>query len=94
MRNSNQIIQPTQLLSLAEAAKILKIRRTEVSRIIHNGEIKVIELGKRIKIPASAIADWVESSSKYIVSKKSNCESVNLCYIENPKDLMKRLRRG
>lgn len=86
--------QPSyRLLSISEAAKKLNLRRSEVSKLVWNGEIKIIEIGKRIKIPEPAVAEWINATSKYLVVKRPFHELENLCTKVSAKDIIKRLRR-
>lgn len=90
----NNFPQPSyRLLSISEAAKKLNLRRSEVSKLIWNGKIKIIEIGKRVKIPESAVAEWINATSKYLVMKRPYAAAENLCVKESPKDIIKRLRR-
>lgn len=52
---------PASPLTVAEAAKFLKISRTTVCRLLDDGTIRSLRVGKRRLIPMDAIADFLGS---------------------------------
>jgi excisionase family DNA binding protein len=58
----------TQIMSLPtctvdEAAKVLRIGRTQAYTAVRSGEIRSIHIGKRVLIPTNAIRQLLEGSS-------------------------------
>lgn len=60
MLNHNELA----LLSVNQAAKILSIRNENVKYLIATGKIKVIEIGKRNKIPYAELIRFVNEELK------------------------------
>lgn len=49
------------VMTVAEAARLLKIARSEAYKLISQGEIPVIRLGKAIRIPRDPFLAWLQS---------------------------------
>lgn len=52
-----------RLLSINEARDILKIRHSTVKRLIEEGKIEIIPIGKRYKIPILSLYKFVEENT-------------------------------
>jgi len=52
-----------RLLSVNEAREILKVRHETVKKLIKEGRIEVIMIGKRIKIPMRSLETFIKESS-------------------------------
>lgn len=52
-----------KLFSINEVAKVFGIRHKNVKQLINTGKLKVIKIGKRIKIPAINITEFINSES-------------------------------
>lgn len=64
---SNEVaIDSLRLLSVNEAREILKIRHEAVKKLIEDGKIDVIIIGKRIKIPMRNLNKFIEENSRRI----------------------------
>jgi excisionase family DNA binding protein len=51
---------PKVLLRIAEAAHRLSLGRSTVYEMVAAGQLPVVRWGRAARIPASAIADWVQ----------------------------------
>ena len=49
------------LLRIPEAAEVLGIGRSTLYELMATGEIPVVRIGRAVRIPRIAIADWVDS---------------------------------
>ena len=47
------------LLSVIEAARILRISKTKAYKMIHNNELPHVQMGGRIVVPEKAIYSWI-----------------------------------
>ncbi|MBM3465953.1 MAG: helix-turn-helix domain-containing protein [Armatimonadetes bacterium] len=52
------------LLKLSEAARLLSLGRTTVYAMVASGELPVVHIGRAVRIPAAALAVWVEAQSQ------------------------------
>jgi len=85
-----------KLLSVNEGSKILQIRSESVKKLIKEGRIEVIIIGKRIKIPMISLKKFIDQNAK-IISDELNEEylSSSKCYINDKVDsiIKKHIRR-
>jgi excisionase family DNA binding protein len=58
--STSPAIDPTLLLTVAEAAAILKISRSKTYELIASGEIESVTIGRSRRIPTSALVAFVE----------------------------------
>jgi excisionase family DNA binding protein len=47
------------LLSVAEAAKLLRVGRTLAYEMIARGELPSVRLGRTIRVPRSSLQEWI-----------------------------------
>ena len=52
------------LLTIEQAAERLGIGRTQLYSLMTSGELQVVRIGKCVRVPARALADWVDSRSE------------------------------
>ncbi len=43
-----------------EAAKELRIGRSKMFQLIHNGDIETVQIGRSRRVPAAALEDYVD----------------------------------
>ena len=48
------------LLSIPEAAERVSLGRTKLYELIVRGEIPTVRIGRSVRIPARALAEWAE----------------------------------
>ena len=51
-----------ELLTVKEAATLLKTSRVQVRRMIQNGELIAVKVGREYRIPISSIEDFLQCS--------------------------------
>jgi excisionase family DNA binding protein len=51
---------PDRLYSITEAAERMSIGRSLAYDLIGRGELRVVRAGRRVLVPGSAIADYIE----------------------------------
>ncbi len=52
----------TELLTVKEAADWLKTSRVQVRRMIQNGELAAVKVGREYRIPIASIREFVENN--------------------------------
>jgi len=55
-------VRPT-LLTVPEVAKLLKVGRNRVYELVASKQIPSVKFGARLRIPAKALRDWIETRS-------------------------------
>lgn len=54
---------PDRLLSIPEAAEAMSIGRTTLYGLIGQGRIRTVRAGRRVLVPANAIAEYVREAA-------------------------------
>ncbi|HEX6349874.1 MAG TPA: helix-turn-helix domain-containing protein [Candidatus Dormibacteraeota bacterium] len=49
----------TLLLNAEETARLLGLGRTKVYEMLAAGELPVIHIGRSVRVPRAALADWI-----------------------------------
>lgn len=52
----------TELLTVKEAAEWLKTSRVQVRRMIQNGELAAVKVGREYRIPLACLKEYIESN--------------------------------
>lgn len=52
----------SELLTVKEAAEWLKTSRVQVRRMIQNGELVAVKVGREYRIPIVSIREYIESN--------------------------------
>jgi excisionase family DNA binding protein len=51
-----------ELLTVAETAKLLRVSRMTVYRLVHSGELPAIQIGQGFRIPEQSLHDYIQGS--------------------------------
>ena len=51
-----------QFLTVAEVASLMRVSKMTVYRLVHNGELPAVRVGRSFRVHAKAIHDMLESS--------------------------------
>lgn len=71
-----------RLISVNEAREILKVRHETVRKLIEEGKIEVIIIGKRIKIPINRLKKFIEENTRKISEEEKEQ------YLSNSRDFI------
>lgn len=52
----------TQFLTVAEVAALMRVSKMTVYRLVHNGELQAVRVGRSFRVHAKAVHDLLESS--------------------------------
>lgn len=52
----------TQFLTVAEVATLMRVSKMTVYRLVHNGELPAVRVGRSFRVHAKAVHDLLESS--------------------------------
>jgi excisionase family DNA binding protein len=58
----NQQQPRTQFLTVAEVAALMRVSKMTVYRLVHNGELPAVRVGRSFRVHAKAVHDMLESS--------------------------------
>lgn len=51
-----------RFLTVAEVAKIMRVSKMTVYRLIHSGEMPAVQVGRSYRVPESAVTDYLRDS--------------------------------
>lgn len=71
-----------RLLSVSEASKILKLRKTVLSDLISKGLIRAITVGERVKIPYYSLENFVRNLPPVPKPVTNSSQSVSSAILE------------
>ena len=52
----------TQFLTVAEVAALMRVSKMTVYRLVHNGELPAVRVGRSFRVHAKAVHDMLETS--------------------------------
>lgn len=52
------------VLTVMEAARVLKVGRTTMYRLVQNGEVKHLKIGRKVLIPRIYLQNFIENNTK------------------------------
>jgi excisionase family DNA binding protein len=94
MENKNEY-DDLALLSMTKAAKLLKVGKNRICKMINDKEIGVIELDNSIRIPYIELKRWQENKIKHsaIFDKPNERGLITRNTSSNPKDIMRSIKK-
>jgi excisionase family DNA binding protein len=57
-----QPVARAQFLTVAEVASLMRVSKMTVYRLVHNGELPAVRVGRSFRVHAKAVHDMLESS--------------------------------
>ncbi|BBY98770.1 helix-turn-helix domain-containing protein [Mycolicibacterium fallax] len=57
-----QSVTATQFLTVAEVAALMRVSKMTVYRLVHNGELPAVRVGRSFRVHAKAVHDLLEKS--------------------------------
>ena len=51
-----------QFLTVAEVATMMRVSKMTVYRLVHNGELPAVRVGKSFRVPEQAVHDYLRSA--------------------------------
>ncbi len=58
----NNPISEIHFLTIAEVAAIIRVSRMTVYRLVHNGELPAIRVGRSFRIPQQAVNEYLQEA--------------------------------
>lgn len=72
------LLNAPDILTVSDLQKLLNIGRSTAYRLIENGEIRCIRVGRTIRIPKRFVADFIKNSIFYIENNAKMCYNKNV----------------
>lgn len=67
MRYIEMFRNEPDVLTVPEAAKLLRIGKNQAYELVKNGRLGVIKLGKKIIVPKPSLVDFCRNEKNYLV---------------------------
>ena len=61
MSNERQLAE-VRFLTVAEVASIMRVSKMTVYRLVHNGEMPAVRVGRSFRVPEQAVHDYLRDS--------------------------------
>ena len=58
----NPAISQVQFLTVAEVAKMMRVSKMTVYRLVHSGEMPAVRVGKSFRVPEKAVHTYLENA--------------------------------
>lgn len=55
-------INQVQFLTVAEVAKMMRVSKMTVYRLVHSGELPAVRVGKSFRVPEKAVHTYLENA--------------------------------
>jgi excisionase family DNA binding protein len=55
-------ISQVQFLTVAEVAKLMRVSKMTVYRLVHSGELPAVRVGKSFRVPEKAVHTYLENA--------------------------------
>ena len=62
MIRSNDRLGEVRFLTVAEVASIMRVSKMTVYRMVHNGDLPAVRVGRSFRVPEDAVHTYLESS--------------------------------
>ncbi|MBM7416203.1 helix-turn-helix domain-containing protein [Rhodococcus sp. BP-349] len=61
-RDGQPSVSETQFMTVAEVAALMRVSKMTVYRLIKNGELPAVQVGRSFRVHAKAVHDYLETS--------------------------------
>ena len=51
-----------QFLTVAEVAAVMRVSKMTVYRLVHNGDLPAVQIGRSFRVPEQAVHDYLRTS--------------------------------
>jgi len=62
MASNEQPLADVSFLTVAEVATKMRVSKMTVYRLVHNGELPAVRVGRSFRVPESAVQNYLQSS--------------------------------
>jgi excisionase family DNA binding protein len=61
-KDATGVTQQVQFLTVAEVATMMRVSKMTVYRLVHNGELPAVRVGKSFRVPEKAVHGYLEGA--------------------------------
>ncbi|MBI1378955.1 MAG: helix-turn-helix domain-containing protein [Frankiales bacterium] len=62
MASNERPLSEVRFLTVAEVATLMRVSKMTVYRLVHNGELPAIRVGRSFRVPEQAVHDYLRDS--------------------------------
>ncbi len=60
--NPDRSLSDVHFLTVAEVAAMMRVSKMTVYRLVHNGELPAVRVGRSFRVPEQAVSDYLRDS--------------------------------
>lgn len=60
--SSDRALSEVRFLTVAEVASVMRVSKMTVYRLVHNGELPAVRVGRSFRVPEQAVHDYLRDS--------------------------------
>ena len=64
VRQKKEVMLQPLLLSIPEAAAVLRLSRTKVYQLIDVEDLPIVRFGRAVRVPRASLQNWIEQRMK------------------------------
>ena len=62
MARNERPLSEVRFLTVAEVASVMRVSKMTVYRLVHNGDLPAVQVGRSFRIPEQAVHDYLRDS--------------------------------
>ncbi len=62
MASNERPLSEVRFLTVAEVASVMRVSKMTVYRLVHNGDLPAVRVGRSFRVPAQAVDDYLRDS--------------------------------
>ena len=62
MATNERPLSEVRFLTVAEVAAVMRVSKMTVYRLVHNGDLPAVQVGRSFRIPEQAVHDYLRDS--------------------------------
>jgi excisionase family DNA binding protein len=62
MASNERPLSEVRFLTVAEVAAVMRVSKMTVYRLVHNGDLPAVQVGRSFRIPEQAVHDYLRDS--------------------------------
>ena len=59
---SSSSLSEVKFLTVAEVAKVMRVSKMTVYRLVHSGELPAVQIGRSFRVPEQAVHDYLRAA--------------------------------
>ena len=62
VRMSSSNLSEVKFLTVAEVAKVMRVSKMTVYRLVHSGELPAVQIGRSFRVPEQAVHEYLRAA--------------------------------